>query len=151
MMIGPSVLDSKTKGKGDTVSRQIYINLPVNNIERTKAFFSALGFEFNPQFSNDVALCMIVADNIFVMLLAESFFQSFTKKTLCDAKNSTEVLLCLSCNSRQEVDELVQKAVASGGTIPREVQDHGFMYGHAFEDLDGHIWELVYMQPNAQS
>lgn len=129
------------------MARQIYVNLPVKNVEQTKAFFSALGFSFNPQFSNEQALCMVVEDNICVMLLVESFFKTFINKEISDAKKSTEVLVCLSCNSRAEVDELVAKAVKAGGKIPREPQDHGFMYGHAFEDLDGHIWELVYMEP----
>jgi predicted lactoylglutathione lyase len=129
------------------MARQIYVNLPVKNLEQTKAFFGALGFSFNPQFSNEQALCMVVEDNIYVMLLVENFFKSFINKEISDAKKSTEVLVCLSCNSRAEVDEIVAKAVKAGGKIPREPQDHGFMYGHAFEDLDGHIWELVYMEP----
>lgn len=129
------------------MARQIYVNLPVKDLEQTKAFFGGLGFSFNPQFSDEQALCMVVEDNIYVMLLVESFFKSFISKEISDAKKSTEVLVCLSCNSRAEVDELVAKAVEAGGTIPREPQDYGFMYSRAFEDLDGHIWELVYMEP----
>lgn len=129
------------------MARQIYVNLPVKNLEQTKAFFATLGFSFNQQFSNEQAACMVVEDNIYVMLLVESYFKSFITKEVSDAKKSTEVLLCLSCDSRAEVDDIVAKAVKAGGTIPREPQDHGFMYGHAFEDLDGHIWELVYMEP----
>lgn len=128
---------------------QIFVNLPVKNIERSRAFFSALGYSFNPQFSNDSALSMIVSDTIYVMLLAEPFFQTFTAKPIADATKSTEVLVCLSCGSRAEVDALVAKALAAGGTAPRAPQDHGFMYGHGFEDPDGHIWELVYMEPGA--
>jgi predicted lactoylglutathione lyase len=128
---------------------QIFVNLPVKNIERSRAFFSALGYSFNPQFSNDSALSMIVSDTIYVMLLAEPFFQTFTAKPISDATKSTEVLVCLSCASRAEVDALVAKALAAGGTAPRAPQDHGFMYGHGFEDPDGHIWELVYMEPGA--
>jgi predicted lactoylglutathione lyase len=131
------------------MGRQIYVNLPIKNMERTQAFFASLGFSFNPQFSNDQGACMVVADDIYVMLLTEPFFQGFTKKPVADAKKSTEVLLCLSCASRAEVDELVRKAVAAGGTTPVPPQDHGFMYGHGFEDLDGHQWELMYMDPNA--
>jgi predicted lactoylglutathione lyase len=131
------------------MSKQIYVNLPVKNVERTKAFFAKLGFTFNPQFSNDTALCMVIADNIFAMLLAEPFFQSFTHKPIADATRTTEVLVCLSCDSRAQVDELVAKARTAGGAVPREPQDHGFMYGHGFEDLDGHVWELVYMDPDA--
>lgn len=131
------------------MNRQIYVNLPVKNLERSKAFFSSLGFDFNPQFTNEKAACMVVADDIYVMLLVESFFQTFTKKPVADATSVTEVLVCLSCDSRAQVDDLVAKAMAGGGTIPREPQDHGFMYIHAFEDPDGHIWELAYMESAA--
>lgn len=131
------------------MAKQIYVNLPVKNLKQSMMFFTALGFRFEPNFTNDAAACMIVGENIFVMLLIESFFKTFTKKELCDAKKSTEVLVCLSCDSRAHVDELVAQASAAGGTIPRDPQDHGFMYAHAFEDLDGHIWELVYMEPRA--
>ena len=131
------------------MTRQIYVNLPVKNLERTKAFFASLGFTFNAQFSNDNAACMVVAENIHVMLLVENFFQTFTRKPIADASKSTEVLVCLSCDSRAQVDELVAKAVGAGGAAPNPVQDHGFMYGHGFEDPDGHVWELIYMDPNA--
>jgi predicted lactoylglutathione lyase len=129
------------------VARQIFVNLPVKDLPRSVAFFTALGFSFNPQFTNDDATCMIVDENIFVMLLVEPFFRTFIDKAVCDARTSTEVLVCLSCDSRAEVDELVAKAVAAGGTTPRPPQDYGFMYSHAFEDPDSHIWELVYMEP----
>lgn len=129
------------------MARQIFVNLPVKDLPGSVAFFTALGFSFDPRFTNDSATCMIVGENIFVMLLVEPFFQGFIKKDICDARKSTEVLVCLSCESRTEVDELVAKAVAAGGTLPRAPEDHGFMYSHAFEDLDGHIWELVYMAP----
>jgi len=129
--------------------KQIFVNLPVKNVERTKAFFSSLGFGFNPDFSNEQALSMVIGENIFAMLLAEPFFQGFTKKPLADATKTTEVIVCLSGESRDEVDQLVAKAVAAGATVPNPPQDHGFMYGHGFTDLDGHVWELVYMQPNA--
>lgn len=128
------------------MATQIFVNLPVKDLPRTVAFFTALGYSFNPDFTDENATCMIVADNIFVMLLVEKFFKSFIDKEICDATKSTEVLVCLSCDSRAQVDELVAKAVAAGGTVPRPAQDHGFMYGHAYEDLDGHIWELVYME-----
>ena len=131
------------------MSRQIYVNLPIKNMERSKAFFTSLGFSFNPQFTNEQGACMVIADNIFAMLLIESFFQTFTKKPVADATKSPEVLVCLSCSSRAEVDELVRKAVAAGGTSPNPPQDHGFMYGHGFTDLDGHVWELIFMDPNA--
>lgn len=132
------------------MSRQIFVNLPIGNMERAKAFFGALGFSFNPQFTNEQGACMVIAENsIYVMLLVESFFQTFTRKPVADATRTTEVLVCLSCESRAEVDELVRKALAAGGTAPNPPQDHGFMYGHGFTDLDGHIWELMYMDPNA--
>jgi uncharacterized protein len=131
------------------MSRQIYVNLPIKNMERSKAFFGALGFSFNPQFTNEQGACMVITETIYVMLLVEPFFQTFTKKQIADAGKTTEVLICLSCASRAEVDELVRKAVAAGGSTPNAPQDHGFMYGHGFQDLDGHIWELMYMDPNA--
>jgi predicted lactoylglutathione lyase len=129
--------------------KQIYVNLPVKDLARSRAFFSSLGFGFNPQFSNDAGACMIIGENIFAMLLAESFFQGFTKKRIADARETTEVLICISCESREEVDALVQKALAAGGRAPNPVQDHGFMYGHGFEDLDGHVWELSFMDMSA--
>lgn len=128
---------------------QIFVNLPVKNLDKSIEFFTRLGYKFNPQFTNENATCMIVGDNIFVMLLVQKFFQTFTKKSLCDATKSTEVLVCLSCDSRAAVDEQVRKAVAAGATTPRAPQDHGFMYGHGFEDLDGHIWELMHMDMSA--
>lgn len=128
---------------------QIFVNLPVKNLDKSIEFFTRLGYKFNPQFTNENATCMIVGDNIFVMLLVEKFFQTFTEKSLCDATKSTEVLVCLSCDSRAAVDEQVRKAVAAGATTPRAPQDHGFMYGHGFEDLDGHIWELMHMDMSA--
>ena len=132
------------------MAQQIYVNLPVKNLPRTTTFFESLGFAFEPKFTNDQAACMIVGDNIFVMLLVESFFQTFTKKPVSDATKTTEVLVCLSCESRAKVDELVARARAAGGTVPNAPQDHGNMYGHGFEDLDGHVWELMHMAPNAE-
>jgi uncharacterized protein len=132
------------------MAREIFVNLPIKNMERSKAFFGALGFTFNPQFTNEQGACMVIEDgSIYAMLLVEPFFQSFTKKPIADASKSTEVLICLSCASRAEVDDLVKKAIAAGGSTPNAPQDHGFMYGHGFQDLDGHLWELMYMDPNA--
>ncbi|HET6827465.1 MAG TPA: VOC family protein [Ramlibacter sp.] len=131
------------------MARKIFVNLPIKSMERSKAFFQALGFGFNPQFTNEQGACMVIGEDIFVMLLTEPFFQSFTKKPVADASKSTEVLTCLSCDSREEVDELVRKAKAAGGKVPNAPQDHGFMYAHGFEDLDGHIWELAYMDMSA--
>lgn len=131
------------------MGRKIFVNLPIKDMKRSQAFFRMLGFSFNPQFTNEQGACMVIAEDIFAMLLVEPFFQTFTKKPIADANKSTEVLVCLSCESRAEVDELVRKAVAAGGTAPNAPQDHGFMYGHGFEDLDGHVWELVWMDPAA--
>ena len=129
---------------------KIFVNLPVKNLDNSVEFFTRLGFKFNAQFTDQTATCMIVAEDIFVMLLTEAKFKTFTPKEICDAKKSTEVLVCLSCESRPKVDELVSKAVAAGGTTYNEPQDHGFMYGHGFQDLDGHIWELIFMEPSAE-
>ncbi|MCH7343393.1 VOC family protein [Pelomonas sp. CA6] len=123
----------------------IFVNLPVKDLPRSMRFFAELGYAFNPQFTNDAAACMVISEHIYAMLLTEPFFQGFTAKPIADATRSTEVLVCLSCQSREEVDALVAKARAAGAAVPRQPQDHGFMYGHGFEDLDGHIWELVYM------
>jgi predicted lactoylglutathione lyase len=131
--------------------KQIYVNLAVNDLERSKAFFSAIGLKFEPQFTNEQAACLILGENIYAMLLVKDLFKSFTRKSLCDPKESTEALVGLSCESREEVDALVARALAAGGAIPRAPQDYGFMYGHGFEDIDGHIWELIYMDPNAKA
>jgi predicted lactoylglutathione lyase len=130
------------------MNKQIFVNLPVKNLEKTKAFFTHLGYSFNAQFTNDDAACMVVSDAIYVMLLTEPFFKGFTKKSIANAHETTEVLVCLSCENRAEVDSLVQKALAAGGKAPIAPQDHGFMYAHGFEDLDGHQWELCYMDPS---
>jgi predicted lactoylglutathione lyase len=131
------------------MTRKIFVNLPIKDMQRSQAFFKSLGFSFNPQFTNDQGACMVVSDDIFVMLLVEPFFKTFTKKQIADATTTTEVMVCLSCDSRAEVDDLVKKALAAGGTSPNAPQDHGFMYGHGFTDLDGHVWELAYMDMNA--
>ncbi|GAB7544123.1 VOC family protein [Cupriavidus sp. CuC1] len=129
--------------------KQIYLNLAVADLQRSQDFFKGLGFTFNPRFTDDNAACMVIGENIHAMLLKHAFFKGFTDRKLCDTSDSTEVLITLSCESRAEVDALVAKALASGGKSPRAPQDHGFMYAHGFEDLDGHIWELVYMEPSA--
>ncbi|KQY85557.1 MULTISPECIES: VOC family protein [Roseateles] len=128
-----------------TTHKQIFVNLPCKDLPASKAFFEAMGYGFNPQFTNDKGASLILGDNLFVMLLTRDFAQTFTSKTLPDPKGATTGWVCLSCDSRGEVDELVAKAKAAGATIPSEPQDYGFMYGHGFEDLDGHHWELVYM------
>jgi predicted lactoylglutathione lyase len=123
--------------------------LPVKNLQKSQDFFTKLGYSFNPQFTNDQAACMVISDDIYAMLLAEDRFKDFTKKEIADAKKSTEVLIALSAASREAVDELVNKAVAAGGKTPNGKQDHGFMYGWGYEDLDGHQWEVMWMDPSA--
>ncbi len=130
------------------MSTQVFVNLAVKDLPKSKAFFSALGYSFNPQFTNDDAACMVISDTIYTMLLTEPFFKKFTNKELADAKKSTEVLVCLSAESRAAVEEIIRKAVAAGGRIYNEPQDHGFMYCHGFEDLDGHQWEFAFMEPS---
>lgn len=125
--------------------QQIFVNLPIENMARSQTFFKALGYAFNPEFTNDQGACLVVGDNLFVMLLVKDFYATFTTKTIADARTTSEVLVCFSCDSREEVDTLVAKAVAAGATTPRPVQDLGFMYSHGFDDLDGHTWEFVHM------
>jgi predicted lactoylglutathione lyase len=133
--------------KGEQMANKIFVNLPVKNLSKSIEFFTKLGFGFNPQFTDETATCMIVTDDIFVMLLTEEKFESFTPKEICDTKKYTEVLVALALENRAKVDEMVRKAVAAGGTTFNEAVDHGFMYAHGFQDLDGHIWELIYMEP----
>ncbi|KLU20946.1 extradiol dioxygenase [Caballeronia mineralivorans PML1(12)] len=129
--------------------KQIFVNLAVEDLQKSRAFFGELGFSFNPKFSNDQAAGMVISENIYAMLLVKPFFQTFTSKTIIDPKEQVEALTCLSCESRAEVDDIVAKAVRAGGKAPRPPQDYGFMYSHGFDDLDGHTWEFVYMDPNA--
>lgn len=130
------------------MATKIFVNLPVKDLDKTIEFFTKLDFKFNPQFSDENAACMIVSEDIFIMLLVEEFFKKFTKNGISDAFNSTEVILALSADSRKEVDEMVNKAVAAGGKTPNEKQDQGFMYGWGFQDLDGHLWEVGFMDPS---
>ena len=130
-------------------STMIFVNLPVKDLDRSVDFFTRLGYTFNPQFTDESATCMIVSDTIYVMLLTEAYFRTFMPKEVCDSSRYAEVLVALSAESREAVDEMVGKAIAAGGTTFSEPQDHGFMYQHAFQDPDGHIWELVWMDPSA--
>ncbi|MBI5403904.1 MAG: hypothetical protein HY959_10930 [Ignavibacteriae bacterium] len=123
----------------------IYINLPVKDLNKTKAFFSELGFSYNPIFTDENAACMILNEHACVMLLKETFFKTFIKKEISDAHKTTEVLLAIMLKSRGEVDEFVKKALAMDATEAREPRDHGFMYDRAFSDPDGHIWEIGWM------
>ena len=131
------------------MKRQIFVNLPVKNLEKSMAFFRQLGFSFNPQFTDETAACMVISEDIFAMLLTEEKFRSFTPIQICDSSKSTEVLLALSCPSKADLEETIGKAVAAGGTLYAEPKDYGFMLQHSFQDLDGHNWELVYMDPAA--
>lgn len=125
--------------------KNIFINLPVKDITQSEKFFAQLGFTFNPQFSDDKAKCLVMGENIFAMLLQEEFFKTFTKKQIVDAHKQTEVLICIDAPSKKKVMELVEKAKQAGGTIYAEPMYQEFMYQHSFADLDGHQWELVYM------
>jgi len=130
-------------------SRKLFLNLPVRDLKRSIAFFTKLGFSFNPQFTDDNATCMIVSEEAFVMLLVEARFRDFTKKQICDTRTQTEGIFAVSAASRDEVDSLVRAALAAGGTHASDPVDHGFMYGWSFHDLDGHHWEVIYMDPSA--
>ncbi|RYD37020.1 MAG: glyoxalase/bleomycin resistance/extradiol dioxygenase family protein [Verrucomicrobiaceae bacterium] len=127
------------------MNRLIFINLPVKDLQRAKDFFKALGFDHNPQFSDDTGACIVISEVIHVMVLTEEKFRTFSPNPISDARSATEVLIALSCSSREEVDELFNKALAAGGSTWREPQDHGFMYGQSFQDPDGHVWEVYYM------
>lgn len=129
--------------------QMIFVNLPVNDLDASKKFFTELGYSINPQFSDENAASVVISDTIVAMLLTKPFYASFTKKEIADATTTSEVLLCLSAESRAKVDELVEKAVAAGGTASEKVQEMDFMYGRSFDDLDGHTWEVVWMDPAA--
>jgi len=130
-------------------ARKIFVNLPVKDLKKSMDFFSALGFDFNLQFTDDKAACMVISGEAFVMLLSEPFFRTFTKREPCDTSRQTEAMLALSCESRAEVDQLVRKAIDAGGSHAMDPMDQGFMYGWSFYDLDGHHWEVLWMDPAA--
>ena len=131
------------------MAKQIFVNLPVKDLGKTIEFFKKLGFEFNPQFTDENATCMVVNENIFVMLLVEKFFKTFTQKEICDTMKNTEVITALSTESREKVDQMLENVIKAGGKESRKPQDHGWMYGRSFEDLNGHIWEIIYMDEKA--
>ena len=143
------LLECANNLKRGHMAQKIFVNLPVRDLKKSKDFFTKLGFTFNGQFTDETAACMAISEDIFVMLLTERKFKTYTPRQICDATKSTEVLVCLSSASREEVNEMVRKAVAAGGTTDQQPEDHGFMYGHGFQDLDGHIWELAFMEPSA--
>jgi uncharacterized protein len=127
------------------MSTKIFVNLPVKDLNKTIEFFTKLGFSFNPQFTDKNATCMIIGNHSFVMLLVERFFKTFTSKEICDTTKDTEVIVALSTESRGKVDEMINKVLEAGGKEAREPQDQGWMYGRSFEDIDGHLWEIIYM------
>ena len=131
------------------MATQIFVNLATKDLERAKAFYTNLGFTINPQFTNEKAACVVISDTIYAMILNEEFFKTFIPgKEISDAVQTTEVILALSADSKEKVNELADKAVASGGSILRDPDDHGFMYARSFQDPDGHIWEVVWMNPS---
>lgn len=131
------------------MSQKIFVNLPVKDLKKSIEFFTKLGYTFNPQFTDETATCMVISESIYVMLLTEEKFKQFTPKKIADAVKTTEVLTCLSAESKDAVNELVDKALAAGATETRDAQDYGFMFGRSFNDLDGHIWEIMWMDESA--
>ncbi|HEX6927404.1 MAG TPA: VOC family protein [Longimicrobiaceae bacterium] len=131
------------------MARQLFVNLPVKDLDRSVEFFTKLGYTFNPQFTDENATCMIIGENNYAMLLVEDYFRTFTDKEIIDAHKGIEVTIAVALDSREEVDEHVRLAREAGARVPREPQDYGFMYQHAFQDLDGHLWEVFYMDPSA--
>jgi predicted lactoylglutathione lyase len=131
------------------MATKIFVNLPVKDLNRSVEFFTNLGFKFNPQFTDENATCMIVGEDIFVMLLVEKFFKTFTEKEISDATKRTEVIVALSADSRENVDGMINKVIRAGGIESMEPQDHGWLYGRSFQDIDGHLWEVLYMDSSA--
>jgi predicted lactoylglutathione lyase len=132
------------------MATMIFVNLPVKDLQKSMAFFAQLGYTFNKQFTDEKAACLVISETIFAMLLTESFFQQFIPgKEIADTARAKEVLVCLSTDSRDAVNNLVDKALAAGGKEFRQPDDQGFMYGRSFEDLDGHVWEIMWMDPAA--
>jgi uncharacterized protein len=127
------------------MATKIFVNLPVKDLTKTMEFFTKLGFTFNPQFTNENAACMIVGEDIFIMLLIEKFFGTFTKKGICNTTKDTEVIVALSAENREKVDQMINKVIEAGGRESREPQDYGWMYGRSFQDIDGHLWEIIHM------
>jgi len=129
------------------MATQIFVNLPVKDLSKSIAFFETLGYSFNPQFTNDMGGCMVVSDTIYFMLLTEEFFKTFINKEVADATKTTEVLNCVSVESKEKADEIFEKAIAAGGGPSKEPTDYGWMYGRSFTDLDGHQWEVMWLDP----
>jgi predicted lactoylglutathione lyase len=136
-------------GTTPATPRKLFVNIPVQDVQRSITFFEALGFRFNAQFTDASAACMLVGEDAYFMLLVRDRFTGFSRRPLGDAKKETNALFSVSVNSRAEVDSMVEKALAAGGTHAADPQDHGFMYGWSFYDLDGHHWEVFWMDPAA--
>jgi predicted lactoylglutathione lyase len=130
------------------MATKIFVNLPVKNLEKTKEFFIKLGYSFNQQFTDDKAASLVISEDIYAMLITEPFFKTFIpNKEIADTAKTKETLIALSTDSKQQVNEMADKAIAAGGKNFREPEDHGFMYTRSFEDLDGHVWEIFWMDP----
>jgi uncharacterized protein len=129
------------------MNKNIFVNLPVKDLGRSKAYFAKLGYKFNPQFTDETGACMVISENIYAMLLTHARFADFTVKAISDADKTTEVLIALSCESKEEVDKIADAAMAAGATEAKPPQDYGFMVVRSFNDLDGHIWEYMWMDP----
>ena len=142
----PTIRNAGTK---PTTAHKLFVNIPVNDLQRSIEFFEALGFSFNPQFTDATATCMLVGEDAYFMLLAKDRFVGFSKRPIGDARKETNALFAIGVDSRAEVDAMVKKAIAAGGSHAMEPQDHGFMYGWSFYDLDGHHWEVFWMDPAA--
>lgn len=126
--------------------KEIFVNLPIKDLEKTKEFWATLGFSFNPQFTDDKAAALILGENIFAMLITEPFYKTFiAKKEIADSSKTSEVINAVSVENKEAVDELVDKAISSGATKYKETDDYGWMYSRSFQDLDGHLWEVLYI------
>ncbi|HEX6248870.1 MAG TPA: VOC family protein [Nocardioidaceae bacterium] len=138
-----------TNREENPVSRMMFVNLPVTDLQRSVDFWTRLGFSFDPRFTDENASCMVISDDAYVMLLAEPFFSMFTVKEVADAGRHTEAILAVSASSRDEVDRITDTAISTGGSASNEPQEEDFMYGRSFQDPDGHLWEVLYMDPAA--
>jgi hypothetical protein len=133
----------------ESMTTKIFVNLPVKDLNKAVEFFTKLSFKFNLQFTDKNTTCMIISEDIFVMLLVEEFFKTFTKKEICNTSKNIEAIIAVSAESRENVDEMINKAIEAGGVEPRKPKDHGWMYDRAFEDIDGHLWEITYMNESS--
>jgi predicted lactoylglutathione lyase len=144
----PDQLPASAVANKPLTGDNVFINLPVRDLAKSMEFFRALGYRFNAQFTNEMAACLVISEHVYAMLLTHPFFDGFATKPRVDARQGTEVMIALSCESREGVDEMVRRATAAGATTPKPPVDHGFMYQHGFDDLDGHVWEVFYMDPS---